>query len=254
MPNDRVAIVTGSGSGIGAATARLLAERGLTVALVGRRAEPLAAVAADIEAAGEAALVVPADLSDPRAPWRIVEEVLARTGRVDVIVNNAASFSLKPFHDFTLEDFDDHCAVNVRGAFFLVQAALPALRRSPAAAVVNVSSAAAVMYRPRQAVYALTKAALEHLTKQLAAELAPDRIRVNGVRPGPTDTPIHAQAVPDPAARLEQLGRMIPLGRVGRPEEVAWWIAQLVDPHADWVTGAIIPVDGGRILGPPEGV
>ena len=107
------------------------------------------------------------------------------------------------------------------------------------------------MYRPGPAVYALTKAALEHLTKQLAAELAPDRIRVNAIRPGPTETPIHL-AVPDPEARLAQLGRLTPLGRVGRPEEIAWWIAALIEPEAEWVTGAVIAVDGGRVLGPPE--
>jgi NAD(P)-dependent dehydrogenase (short-subunit alcohol dehydrogenase family) len=109
------------------------------------------------------------------------------------------------------------------------------------------------MYRPRQSLYGLTKAALEHLTKQLAAELAPERIRVNSVRPGPVDTPIH-QVVADAEERLRQLGRMVPLGRVGRPEEVARWIGHLVDRDAEWVTGAVIPVDGGRVLGPPEAI
>jgi C-7 ketoreductase len=248
LVEERVAIVTGSGSGIGAATARLLAERGLRVALVARRREQLQQVAAGI---GDAALVVPADLAAPEAPANVVRTVTDWAGRLDVVVNNAASFRLTPFEHVTREDFDDQIAVNVRSAFFLVQAALPVLRASPAPVVVNVSSAAAVMYRPTQAVYALTKAALEHLTKQLAAELAPDGIRVNCVRPGPTDTPIH-QAVPNPEERLRQLGRLVPLGRVGRPEEIAWWIVQLVDPHAAWVTGTVISVDGGRVLGPPE--
>ena len=248
----RVAIVTGSGSGIGAAAARLLAEQGLRVALVGRRAEPLASVASQIETAGGVALVVPADLAERDAPAAIVATVAERFGGVDVLVNNAASFALKPFAEFTVEDFDDHVAVNVRAAYFLVLEALPYLQRSDAPAVVNVSSAAAVMYRPRQSVYGLTKAALEHLTKQLAAELAPDGIRVNGVRPGPTETPIHTRAVPDPEARLAELGRLVPLGRVGRPDEVAWWIARLVDREAEWVTGTVISVDGGRVLGPPE--
>ncbi len=250
--NRRVAIVTGGGSGIGAATARLLAERGLTVAVVGRGEERLDSVVAEIAAAGGAAFAVPADLAEATAPQRIVDEVLARVGRLDVLVNNAAAFSLRPFGEFTVQEIDMHLAVNIRAVILLVQAALPALRGSPAPAVVNVSSAAAVMYRPAQAVYALSKAALEHLTKQLAAELAPDRIRVNAIRPGPTDTPIH-QAVLDPKARLEWLGMQTPLGRVGRPEEIAWWIGALIDPHAEWVTGAVIAVDGGRALGPPEG-
>jgi meso-butanediol dehydrogenase / (S,S)-butanediol dehydrogenase / diacetyl reductase len=224
------------------------------VVLVGRREEPLRAVAAELETGGGTGFVVPADLASPQAPQQIVEAVAERFGRLDVIVNNAASFRLKPFADFAPEDFDDHVAVNVRAPYFLVQHALPLLRRSPAPAVVNVSSAAAVMYRPRQSVYGLTKAALEHLTRQLAAELAPDRIRVNGVRPGPTATPIHTGAVADPEARLAELARMVPLGRVGQPEEVAWWIARLVDPAAEWVTGTVISVDGGRVLGPPEAV
>jgi NAD(P)-dependent dehydrogenase (short-subunit alcohol dehydrogenase family) len=247
--DDRVAIVTGGGSGIGAAIAALLSEKGLTVALVGRRAEQLAELAAELGGG----IPVPADLSAPDAPASIVEQVLERTGRLDVIVNNAAAFRLMPVGEVPLEEFDQHVAVNIRAPFLLVQEALPALRRSPAACVVNISSAAAVMFRPGQAVYALTKAALEHLTKQLASELAPSRIRVNGIRPGPTDTPIH-RAVENPEERLRRLGVMTPLGRVGRPEEIARWVWHLVDREAEWVTGAVIPVDGGRILGPPEGI
>ena len=244
---ERVAIVTGASSGIGAATARLLGERGLTAALVGRSRQRLEAVAGGISGA----LCMTADLADPAAPQAIVDEVLERADRLDVVVNCAADFRLRPFGDFTLDDLEAMWAVNVRAPVLLVQAALPALRRSPAAAIVNVSSAAAVMYRRGQAGYALTKAALEHLTKQLAAELAPDRIRVNAIRPGPIDTPLH-RATADPEARLRELGRLTPLGRVGRPDEIAWWIGALIDPQAEWVTGAVLAVDGGRILGSPE--
>ncbi len=249
---DRVAIVTGAGSGIGAATARVLAERGLTVALVGRRRERLDAVVEDVVSAGGRAFSVPADLSREREPWAVIDTVLAEAGRVDVIVNNAASFRLKLIEEFTLEDFDDLVAVNVRAPYFLVQAALPALRSSPAPVVVNVSSAAAAMYRKRQTVYGLTKAALEHMTMNMAAELAPDRIRVACVRPGPVATEIHVGYVADAEAHLQRLGSFVPLGRVGEPAELARWVAHLVDRDAAWVTGVVLTIDGGRVLGPPE--
>ncbi len=246
----RVAIVTGAGSGIGAATARLLAGRGLRVVLVARRRERIEAVAAAIAAEGGEALALPADLARAETPRELVETVLAECGRLDVLVNNAARLRLEPAEALTVGEFDAHVAVNLRAPYFLVQAALPALRASPAPVVVNVSSAAAVMYRAGQTVYGLTKAGLEHLTMNLAAELAPDRIRVVCVRPGPVATEIHT-AVADPEARLRELARLVPLGRVGQPEEVARWIGHLVDEEADWVTGTVVTVDGGRTLGPP---
>jgi C-7 ketoreductase len=248
--DDRVAVVTGAGTGIGAETARLLAARGQTVVLVGRRPELLEDVARSLPAG--LAVVMPADLEDPDAPAKVVDAVRAATGRLDVLVNNAAAFVLRPFGSYDRSDVDRMLATNIRAPFLLVQEALPLLEMSDAPVVVNVSSAAAVMYRPKQAAYGLAKAALEHLTKQLAAELAPRRIRVVGVRPGPVDTELHANVTDDPAARLLQLGAMVPLGRVGRPEETARWIGHLVDTDAAWVTGTIVDVDGGRILGPPE--
>jgi NAD(P)-dependent dehydrogenase (short-subunit alcohol dehydrogenase family) len=249
---ERAAIVTGAGSGIGAATARLLGSRGMAVALVGRRRETLEEVAAEIDAGPGSAVVVQEDRADAAAPRRIVDAVIERAGRLDVIVNNAGHLRLTLVEDVSLEELDAHLAVNLRAPYLLVQAALPALKASPAAVVVNVSSAAAAMYRSRQTVYGMTKAAIEHLTKNLAAELAPDGIRVNCIRPGPVDTPIHRTAVADPEARLRELGNLVPLGRVGRPEEIALWIGHLVDPDARWVTGSVLVIDGGRVLGPPE--
>jgi meso-butanediol dehydrogenase/(S,S)-butanediol dehydrogenase/diacetyl reductase len=250
---DRAAIVTGAGSGIGAATARLLGSRGLTLALVGRRREPLEEVVAEIDAGPGSAFVVQEDLADATAPRRVVDAVLERAGRLDVIVNNAAHYRLTPVEDVTVEELDAHLAVNLRAPYLLVQAALPALKASPSAVVVNVSSAAAAMFRRRQTVYGMTKAGIEHLTKNLAVELAPHGIRVNCIRPGPVDTPIHRAAVADPEARLRELGALVPLGRVGQPEEIALWVGHLVDTDARWVTGAVLVIDGGRVLGPPEG-
>jgi NAD(P)-dependent dehydrogenase (short-subunit alcohol dehydrogenase family) len=247
---ERVAIVTGAASGIGEATARLLAAEGLRVVLAARRRGRLESVAEEIVTAGGRAHVVTTDLSEQHAPKKVVTEALGACGRIDVIVNNAAVLKLLPVEEFTHDDFDETVAVNVRAPYFLVQAALDSLRASPAPVVVNVSSAAAVMYRRGQTVYGLTKAALEHLTMNMAAELAPDGIRVVCVRPGPVATELHT-SVGNPEERLRTLAKLVPLGRVGQPEEIARWVGHLVDPGASWVTGSIITVDGGRILGPP---
>ena len=247
-----VAIVTGGGSGIGAAAAQLFAERGADLVLVGRRRERLDEVAATVEASGARALPLAEDLAEAEAPRRIVESTLAEFGRIDVIVNNAAAFELAPFGEFGGTTFDHSVAVNLRAPFLLIEEALPALEAAPSPAIVNVSSSAAAMHRNTQALYGATKYALEHLTRSLAVELGPRGIRVNCIQPGPTDTEIHLKVTDDPAERLAALEPLVPLGRIGQPEEVATWIVQVADPQAStWLTGTVIPVDGGRAAGSP---
>ncbi|WP_277223014.1 SDR family NAD(P)-dependent oxidoreductase [Mycolicibacterium hassiacum] len=245
----RVALVTGGGTGIGAAAAKLLAAKGLDVAVVGRRAELLEAVRAEL---GGNAIAIVADVGEPDAPQRIVEEVLRAFGRLDVLVNNAAVIQNGPLESFTREVFEQHYAVNVAGPFFLVAAALPALRASPDAAVVNVSSSVASMVKPGSMLYGSTKAALEYLTRAWAYELAADRIRVNCVAPGPVDTPIHATYTDDLEATYADLARRVPLGRMGHVDDVAAWIWFLVAPETAWTTGNVIHVDGGQVLGLPQ--
>jgi C-7 ketoreductase len=241
-------IVTGAGSGIGAATALLLGSAGAQVVLVGRRLAPLEEVAAKVCSAGGDALCVPADLADPASPLRIAEACTARYGRIDGLVNNAAVVRHEALADWDIGGFDEHLATNVRAPFFLIQAALPALRESPVRAVVNISSSSGTLHRVGQSVYGMTKSALDYLTRTLAGELAPLGIRINGIAPGPIDTPIHATWADDLDEAYRWLGSQVPLGRIGRPEEVAQWIVLLLSPVAAFLTGAVIPLDGGQVI------
>ena len=243
-----VIIVTGGGSGIGAATARQLGAVGAPVVLVGRRAEPLNEIAAQITAGGGQALCVPADLADPASPRRITDACLARYGRIDGLVNNAAVVRHMPLREWDVGRFDEHVATNVRAPFFLIQAALPALLDSPVRSVVNISSSSGTLRRVGQSVYGMTKSALDYLTQTLAGELAPLGVRVNGIAPGPIDTPIHATWAEDLAEAYRWLGSQVPLGRIGAPEEVAVWITLLLSPLASFMTGAVIPLDGGQVI------
>ena len=249
----RVAVVTGAGTGIGAATARLLAEKGLAVALVGRRRELLEETAASIAAAGGRAHVVADDLADPEAPARIVDGTLEALGGLDVLVNNAATIKTGPLEAYSLEDFDRHVAVNIRSIFFLVQHALPALRASSDAAVVNISSVVGSIVKPGNLLYGMTKAAVEYMSKALAHELAADRIRVSCIASGSVKTPIHLLWAGSIENAERDLVPRIPIGRMAEPEEIAYWVHQLVAPETGFMTGDVLHIDGGQILGNPEG-
>lgn len=241
-------IVTGASSGIGAATATQLGAGGASVVLVGRRQEPLQAQADLVVRAGGQALSVPADMSEEDSPARIAAACRERFGRIDGVVNNAAVVRHRPLQDWEAVDFDQHVAANVRGPFFLIQAALPDLITSPIKSVVNISSSSGTLHLSGQSIYGMTKAALNYLTISLAGELAPSGIRVNCIGPGPIDTPIHQTWADDLEAAYRWLADQVPLGRIGVADEVARWITFLLSPISSFMTGAVIPLDGGQVI------
>lgn len=250
----RVAVVTGAASGIGAATAKHLAARGVHV--VGFDIDPvgLANTVEAIEAAGGAGTAAALDVADREAVQAEVDHAGEVHGRLDFVVNCAACF-LARGSDVTPDEWDRVLAVNVRGLSNVVQAARPLLARTAGAAVVNTASISAHVAQPARWTYNATKGAIVTLTKCMAMDLAPDGIRVNVVSPGWIWTPEVARAAAGDRAAWEPIwGRYHLLRRLGEPAEVASAIAFLCSSDASFITGAELPVDGGYLAMGPEGL
>jgi NAD(P)-dependent dehydrogenase (short-subunit alcohol dehydrogenase family) len=234
---ERAALVTGASTGIGLAVAQRLRRDGYALGFHthGDDAENRARFE---EVTGGEGVWVAADLSDPDAASRLVDEVVSGLGRLDVLVNNAGISLAKPALELTAEDFDAVFAVDVRAAFLLSVAAAEPMRRQGNGAIVNVTSVHEHVPRPGLALYSAAKAALGMLTRSLALELAPE-IRVNAVAPGAIATERNVEA--------DSLSDEIPLGRPGTPEEVAAVVAFLAGDESAYVSGASVVVDGALI-------
>jgi 7-alpha-hydroxysteroid dehydrogenase len=237
-----VAIVTGAGRGIGAAIARRFAAEGAALVLVARGADDLEAVAAEVRAGGGEAEVVVADVAAPGAPAAIVERSRARFGRLDLVINNAGGAAPAAYAGTTAADLEAAFRLNVVAAFELTREATPLLLQSPRAAVVNLSSRMDRLVSRGLLTYGTVKAALTHLTRLLAVELAP-RIRVNAISPGVVATEALEQALDaDSRSRIEAATPLHRLASVSDVSDAALW---LVSGQASYVTGKVLELDGG---------
>src|SRR6266850_4862787 len=247
---EKTVIVTGATSGIGRATAEAFGRERAIVVLVGRDEQALADVANTVSAAGGRPVAFAADVTAPEAATRIVRAAIDYSGAVDVVVNAAGVIATGTLDKTTDEVWDTMMAVNLTAPFRLMRAAAPHLAARKGA-VVNVSSVNGLRSFPGVLAYCVSKSAMDQLTRCAAIEMAPIGVRVNAVNPGVTVTNLHRRsgmADAQYAAFLERSKETHPLGRPGRPEEIAELILFLASDRAGWMTGETIPIDGGRHL------
>ena len=244
---NRTALVTGAAQGIGYAIAEMLANGGMNIAVVDINADKAARAAAALDGPGAHAAGFPCDVSDNASIARMTADVAAAFGGIDVVVNSACIMSATKIPDLTREEWDKTLAVNLTGTFFIIQSALPYLKKSPAGRIINIASNAGRMggYENSMA-YTATKGGVISLTFGIARQLAPDNITVNCVCPGTVDTDMIKTYTPEARQRL--LSR-IPLGRLASAQDVAAAACYLASEEAGFVTGLLLDVNGGMYMG-----
>jgi len=244
---NKIAIVTGAGSGIGRACALALAREGARLSLVGRRKAQLDVVAREI---GNSALVLPADVSKKPDIDRIIEETVAHWGGLNVLLNNAGVMCPGTAEQITEQQWDETFNLNVRGLWLLSRAALPHLRKAGGGSIINLASVLGINGARNRAAYAASKGAVVLLTKCMAIDHGHEKIRVNCICPSFIETELTAAVIsqaPDPEAARRERTALHPLGRLGRPEDIAGLAVYLASNESAWVTGTAFPVDGGYL-------
>jgi 3-oxoacyl-[acyl-carrier protein] reductase len=241
----KVAVITGASKGIGAAIAQELAHDGASVIVnYASSAQQAEELVAKIRAEGGKAKAVRADVSKPAEAKQLIEAATSEFGHLDILVNNAGVYEFLPLDQLTEAHFDKMFDLNVKGLLFATQAAAKAMNGNGGGAIINIGSVASLSAPPGASVYSASKAALDAITKSLAAELGPRKILVNAVLPGPVETEGTNAWDGWQQFKAESTSRT-PLGRIGHPRDIATVVSFLASPEAGWITGQIIPVAGG---------
>jgi 3-oxoacyl-[acyl-carrier protein] reductase len=243
---DKIALVTGASQGIGRATSLLLAEAGAKIVVAARTAEKLSSLVAEIEAAGGAALAVPMDVADAAQVKAGFQQLLAKFGRLDILVNNAAITRDTLALRMKLEDWDAVLRTNLTGAHLCIQQALGAMLKQRSGRIINITSVVAETGNAGQANYVASKAGLIGLTRAIAVEVASRSITVNAIAPGFIETPMTDVL---PQELKDKMKSLIPLGRFGTDREIAAAIAFLASDEAAYITGQVLDVNGGMHMG-----
>ncbi len=241
----KVAIISGGARGQGATEARMFAREGAKVVLGDVLDEEGKQVEAQINESGGDATYVHLDVTR-EGDWRsAVETAVGRYGKLDILVNNAGILIRKSLEETTVEDWDRIMGVNAKGVFLGTKQAIPAMRRAGGGSIINISSTAGLVGSPNGSPsYTATKGAVRLLTKATAIQYAKEGIRCNSVHPGPIDTEMIRDTLTDPA-RLEQRMERLPMGRVGKPEDIAYGVLYLASDESSFVTGSELVIDGG---------
>jgi 3-oxoacyl-[acyl-carrier protein] reductase len=242
----KTALVTGAGSGIGKCIAETYAREGAWVALADVNLDAAKAAALAI---GNNAIAVRCDVTKRSEIDAAIKETLTAFGGLDILVNNAGATHVnKPFLEIDEADYDRIFAVNVKGIFQFCQAIVPHFRKQKSGAIINIGSTAGIRPRPGLSAYNATKGAVHLLTKSLAVELAPDNIRVCAIAPVATDTPLLPSFLGPAEGQREKFVASVPLGRLAKPQDIANAALFLASADAEFVTGNIVEVDGGRAV------
>jgi 2-deoxy-D-gluconate 3-dehydrogenase len=243
--NDKVAVVTGAGRGLGRSMALALVEAGAAVTVAARSGGELDELVSEVKAGGGQALACPTDITDESAVQRMVDATVETFGRVDLLVNNSGIVSTTPLVEQSAEDWDRVIATNLRGTFLATRAVGKYFLAQGSGKVVNIASNFALQGVANHAAYSASKAAVIAFTRSMAIEWARHGVQVNAIAPGYFATPLNAEMRKDPEA-LARVVRAIPARRVGEADELQPWLLLLAGPASDFMTGEVIVIDGGQ--------